>query len=138
MSDGSKKNSSNNPHFEDAASLLLRGGSLISESCPDCSGVQIKFKNDTICVNCGKRHSMDNELRTKSNQPSIQQGAKEYSQSITDFLEIEKLLISRIGHLIMEIKNRNDLLIENQQADLIETYLRIIKKIRKLKQIRVS
>ena len=62
MSDATKNNSSNSSHFHDAANLLLKGGCLISESCPDCSGVQIKFKDDTICVNCGKSRSVNNEL----------------------------------------------------------------------------
>lgn len=119
-----KKSLSNNSHFHDAASLLVRGGSLIGESCPDCSGVQIKFKDKVICVNCGKNRSA----------VSLE---KEDSQPLSDLLKIENLINNRIGCLLMDMKSQDDLLVENQRADLIETYLRIIKKIRRLNGIKV-
>jgi UPF0148 protein len=136
MSDATKNNSSDSSHFHDAASLLLKGGSLISESCPDCSGVQIKFKDDTICVNCGKSRSVNNELRTKSDPSGIQQDENESSRPMTDLSKIEKMVVNRIGHLMMDLNSQNDLLNETQIADLIETYVRIIKKIRNLKQLK--
>lgn len=132
-----KKSLSNNSHFQDAASLLLRGGCLIGESCPDCSGVQIKFKDKIICVNCGKNRSADNETTTRRDLSDIQELEKENSQPLSDLLKVEKLINNRIGRLLMDIKSQDDLLIENQRADLIETYLRIIKKIRRLNGIRV-
>ena len=132
-----KKSSSNNSHFQDAASLLLRGGSLIGESCPDCSGVQIKFKDKIICVNCGKNQSADNEIKTRPDLSNIQELEKEDSPPLSDLLKIENLINSRIGSLVMDMKSLDDLLIENQRADLIETYLRIIKKIRRLNGIKV-
>lgn len=136
MSDATKNNSSDSSHFHDAASLLLKGGCLISESCPDCSGVQIKFKDDTICVNCGKSRSVNNELRTKSDPSGIQQDENESSRPMTDLSKIEKMVVNRIGHLMMDLNSQNDLLNETQIADLIETYVRIIKKIRNLKQLK--
>ena len=135
MSDATKNNSSDSSHFHDAANLLLKGGCLISESCPDCSGVQIKFKNDTICVNCGKSRSVNNELRTKSDPSGIQQDEIEFS-GFTDLSKIEKMVVNRIGHLMVDLNSQNDLLNETQIAELIETYVRIIKKIRNLKQLK--
>ena len=135
MSDATKNNSSNSSHFHDAANLLLKGGCLISESCPDCSGVQIKFKDDTICVNCGKSRSVNNELRTKSDPSGIQQDEIEFS-GFTDLSKIEKMVVNRIGHLMVDLNSQNDLLNETQIAELIETYVRIIKKIRNLKQLK--
>jgi uncharacterized Zn finger protein (UPF0148 family) len=136
MSDATKNNSSDSSHFHDAANLLLKGGCLISESCPDCSGVQIKFKDDTICVNCGKSRSVKNELRTKSDPSGIQQDENEFSRPMTDLSKIEKMVVNRIGHLMVDLNSQNDLLNETQIAELIETYVRIIKKIRNLKQLR--
>ncbi len=136
MSDATKNNSSDSSHFHDAANLLLKGGCLISESCPDCSGVQIKFKDDTICVNCGKSRSVNNELRTKSEPSGIQQDENESSRPMTDLSKIEKMVVNRIGHLMMDLNSQNNLLNETQIADLIETYVRIIKKIRNLKQLK--
>ena len=137
MSDAKKDTSSDGPHIHDAATLLLKGGCLIGESCPDCSGVQIKFKDDTICINCGKSRSVNNELRTKSSPSGFQQVENESSRPMTDLSKIEKMVINRIGHLMTDMNSQNDLLNETRVADLIETYLRIFKKIRNLDQLKM-
>ena len=137
MSDAKKDTSSDGPQIHDAATLLLRGGCLIGESCPDCSGVQIKFKDDTICVNCGKSRSVNNESRTKSGPSGIQQVENESSRPMTDLSKIEKMVINRIGHLMTDLNSQNDLLNETRVADLIEKYLRIYKKIRALDQLKM-
>src|SRR5215831_16122981 len=109
MSDPSKKESRNNSDFQDAASLLLKGGCLISESCPECSGVQIRFKDDTICVNCGKGH-LKRESSTRSELTSSQQGENDYSKTGKDLSTVEKMLIVRIVHLTTQMNNQTNLL----------------------------
>ncbi|HEU4482071.1 MAG TPA: Sjogren's syndrome/scleroderma autoantigen 1 family protein, partial [Nitrososphaeraceae archaeon] len=42
--DKSKKGSSN---IKSAADLLLKGGTLLSESCAKCRGVQVRYKEET-------------------------------------------------------------------------------------------
>lgn len=132
MSDQSKKESSNNSDFQDAASLLLKGGCLISESCPDCSGVQIRFKDDTICVNCGKGRSMKKEPSSKLEQSNSQQIETDYSKSSKDLSTVEKMLIGRMVHLMTQMNSQTDLLNETRIAGLIEIYVRIVEKIRSL------
>jgi uncharacterized Zn finger protein (UPF0148 family) len=132
MSDPSKKESRNNSDFQDAASLLLKGGCLISESCPECSGVQIRFKDDTICVNCGKGRSVKRESSIRSELSSSQQGENDYSEAGKDLSTVEKMLIGRIAHLTTQINNQPDLLAEIRIVGLIETYVRIVEKIKSL------
>lgn len=36
-----------------AADLIRKGGTLLSEACPRCGGVQIRYKGRTICLACG-------------------------------------------------------------------------------------
>ena len=132
MSDQSKKESSNNSDFQDAASLLLKGGCLISESCPDCSGVQIRFKDDTICVNCGKGRSMKKEPSSTLEQSNSQQIETDYSKSSKDLSTVEKMVIGRIVHLMTQMNIQTDLLNETRIAGLIEIYVRIVEKIRSL------
>ncbi len=132
MTDQSKKESSNNSDFRDAASLLLKGGCLISESCPDCSGVQIRFKDDTICVNCGKGRSMKKESSSTLEQSNSQQIETGYSKSSKDLSTVEKMIIGRIVHLMSQINSQTDLLNETRMAGLIEIYVRIVEKIRSL------
>ena len=55
---------------------------------------------------------------------------------MTDLSKIEKMVVNRIGHLMVDLNSQNDLLNETQIAELIETYVRIIKKIRNLKQLK--
>ena len=45
--------------MKDAVSFLLKGGSLLSAPCAICKGVQIKYKNEIICINCGKQQPAD-------------------------------------------------------------------------------
>jgi uncharacterized Zn finger protein (UPF0148 family) len=132
MSDQSKKESSNNSDFQDAASLLLKGGCLISESCPDCSGVQIRFKDDTICVNCGKGRSMKKESSSTPELSISQEGENDYSKLGKDLSTVENMLVGRIVHLTTQMNSQTDLLDETRIAGLIEIYVRIVEKIRSL------
>src|SRR5687768_12370027 len=47
-----KKGTSN---IKSAADLLLKGGTLLSDSCSKCKGVQVRYKDETICVSCGRK-----------------------------------------------------------------------------------
>jgi uncharacterized Zn finger protein (UPF0148 family) len=42
-------------NIKNAADLLLKGGTLLSTSCDNCGGVQIRFKDNIVCVNCGRK-----------------------------------------------------------------------------------
>jgi uncharacterized Zn finger protein (UPF0148 family) len=43
--------------LKEAASLLTKGGTLINEPCSRCHGVQVKFKDKIICINCGNEEN---------------------------------------------------------------------------------
>ena len=132
MSDPSKNNSNDISDFQDAASLLLKGGSLLRESCPDCSGVQIKFKDEIICVNCGKARSSNNESRSQPVLSDVQHDEREVSKPTTEISNIEKMVVERIIRLLFDMNNQTDVLNETRVANLIETYVRIVEKIRTL------
>ena len=42
-------------NIKNAADLLLKGGTLLSSSCDNCGGVQIRIKENIVCVNCGRK-----------------------------------------------------------------------------------
>ncbi|MGH9911509.1 MAG: Sjogren's syndrome/scleroderma autoantigen 1 family protein, partial [Nitrososphaeraceae archaeon] len=52
-------NSERKSNMKDAASFLLRGGSLLSTPCGICNGVQIRYKGNISCINCGKQQQVD-------------------------------------------------------------------------------
>jgi len=43
-----------NDVLKKGADYLLKGGTLLSESCQICNGLLIKFKGNIMCLNCQK------------------------------------------------------------------------------------
>lgn len=101
--------------IKSAASILLKGGTLVSEQCQKCGGVQVRFGGKTTCINCGEESK---EQTKQTQQPQS-----------TDFsAAIER----KINELASQIGDEKDLAIQKQKADLLETYLRILEKMRSL------
>jgi UPF0148 protein len=134
MSSDSKDRVDKSADIKNAAALLLKGGSLISEPCSKCGGVQVKFKESISCVNCGNRQNIPkmNHLTSASREeyiPSDKDGTSHLHLESVEFIIREKILI-----LSREIKDEEDLVIQKQKADLIHVYVRIIERIRALRE----
>jgi len=123
--------------IKNAAALLLKGGSLLSEPCGKCGGLQVKFKEKTTCVNCGNKQDTP-----KSTFPIPSE--KEYvtPDKSRDFeLELEEsehIIKNKILMLSRELKDENELEIQKQKVDLIEGYFRILEMIRVLRNAHYS
>ena len=39
--------------FGSAAEIIRKGGTLLSEACPNCGGIQVRYKGRTVCLTCG-------------------------------------------------------------------------------------
>ena len=125
----SKDVSDKSADIKNAAALLLKGGSLISEPCSECGGVQVRFKDNVICVNCKNkqnvsRNSDSNRIQNKRPSLSSSSGRMQIELSPARFIIQDKILM-----LASEIKDETDLAIQKQKADLMDTYLRIIQKL---------
>ena len=110
-----------------AASLLAKGGTLTSDPCPKCSGVQVRFSDKTTCVNCG---NLSNTVL-----PPPKEELKETAGAIRaprDLASVVSLMEEKIALLASEIRLENDISIQMQKATLLETYLRILEKIKVL------
>ena len=135
MSSESKDRVDKSADIKNAAALLLKGGSLLSEPCGKCGGLQVKFKEKTTCVNCGNKQ--DTIKSTVSTE-------KEYvtPDKSRDFvLELEKsehIIKDKILMLSRELKDENELKIQKQKVDLIEGYFRILEMIRVLRNTHYS
>ena len=112
--------------LKDAASLLLKGATLINEPCPKCRGVQVKFKNKNICVNCDDSKSVSGLVPQAI--PSVGKASKPRGSERIPSSIIE----GKIVLLIQELRDENDLSIQKAKTDLLETYLRILDKIQGL------
>lgn len=120
--------------IKDAGALLLKGGSLISEQCNKCKGVQIKFRENIICINCGNEQNItqeevSSEVSDNNNENASLDMAEHSQKGLETSLYIfeKKVLI-----LSDEIRHEQDIATQKLKAELIETYLRIIEKIKGL------
>ena len=141
-----KKGTSN---IKSAADLLLKGGTLLSDSCAKCKGVQVRYKDETICVSCGRKikETTDRDA-TQQQQQQIEDEQRQHSipdsnllkkkefkvptvfdSSITNTMNT-KIITDKINFLITTLENENDILIQNTKLDLISKYLEVLDKLK--------
>ena len=132
-------------NIKGAADLLLKGGYLLSTSCAKCGGVQVRYKEETVCVSCGRKikeanngtQQIEVEELQHTNQHSIQNSNLSnvskfptlFDSSISKTTNT-KIIIEKINFLISTLENENDILIQNTKLDLISKYLEVIDKLK--------
>ena len=144
-----KKSSSN---IKSAADLLLKGGTLLSDSCAKCKGVQVRYKDETICVSCGRKikETTNKDATQQQQQQQIEdeqeqqqqhsipesnlskkefKGPTVFDSSITNTM-YTKIITDKINFLITTLENENDILIQNTKLDLISKYLEVLDKLK--------
>jgi len=120
--------------IKNAAALLLKGGSLISEPCAKCGGVQVKFKETVTCVNCGVRQKISKTEMVENRQDNVVSITK--PELMRSGLKPVAIIIQdKILDLAHEIKGEKRLDTQEQKANLIERYLEILKKLRTLTEV---
>jgi uncharacterized Zn finger protein (UPF0148 family) len=120
--------------IKDAGALLLKGGSLISEQCNKCKGVQIKFRENIICINCGNEQNItQEEVSSEVSDNNNENGSVDMAEHSQKGLETSLYIFEKkVLILSDEIRHEQDIATQKLKAELIETYLRIIEKIRGL------
>ena len=124
-------NKQNSGKLKDAASLLLKGGTLINDPCPSCTGIQVRFQNENICINgCNPQDLVGKATRTESavtsdevNKNKNRNRNRNTNKSLAKSIIQEKIIL-----LIQQIGDENDISTQKIKADLIESYLRILEK----------
>jgi UPF0148 protein len=130
MSSESNDKSDNSADIKNAAALLLKGGSLISEPCSECGGVQVRFKENIICVNCRNKQNITKHSNSNATQhkrpPMLQVNSERVEVEIAParFIIQDKILT-----LASEVREEADLAIQKQKADLMNIYLDILQKL---------
>ena len=109
-----------------AASLLVKGGTLTSEPCHKCSGVQVQFADKITCINCG------NVVNTGSAQPKAEPDRIALVQGSAHLTSAASIIEEKIAMLASEIRLENDVSMQMQKAKLLKTYLRILEKTKSL------
>ena len=108
-----------------AARLLVKGGTLTSEACPKCGGVQVRFADKTTCINCG------NEEKAGAVQKAEQEKAASALGS-AGLASAASLIEEKIAALAAEVRSEGDISTQRQKAELLEIYLRILEKAKSL------
>ena len=105
------------------ASLLASGGTLTSEPCQKCRGVQVRLGEKITCINCG------NEANTVSTQPKSEAVP---ARSSSVLISAASLIEEKIALLASEIRVENDISMQRQKAELVERYLGILERTKNL------
>ena len=132
-------------NIKSAADLLLKGGTLLSSSCAKCGGVQVRYKEETVCVSCGRKikemsnetQPVEEEEQQHHQQHSIQDSnlSKEskvqpvFYSGITKTPYNTKIIIEKITFLITTLENDDDILIQDTKLNLISKYLQVLEKL---------
>jgi uncharacterized Zn finger protein (UPF0148 family) len=157
--DMSNGKSSEDDNIKSAADLLLKGGTLLSNSCENCGGVQVRFKENIVCVSCGRKvkeinvSQIEEEKKKKGASISINNNNNNNNSSIPSSKEMEvqtnsaaeddldgssnmklkaykRIIYKKITLLITSIADDNDIFIQNTKLDLISKYLDIFNKLK--------
>lgn len=109
-------------NMKNAAEFLLKGGTLLSEPCEKCSGIQVKKNDEIKCIICGNTIS-PTDNRTKEIEKIVE---FDYRNKM-----VEKIG-KRLQELITGIGSDKNLDEEEQRLRVIDTYIIILEKIKLL------
>ena len=99
--------------------ILLKGGKLLGEACPQCGGLLLLYQGRTVCVNC------DN----------ISEIAKITIVSTADIARrVENLVSKKIEEVARHLENEGDIKEQTHLAELLLKFMEILSKIQKTKQ----
>lgn len=116
------KRKPNSDHLKDAATLLLKGGTLINDPCPSCSGLQVRFQDENVCVNECQQHQSANDTVQAPIENDLSIDA---IKKMLDGTFKEKLV-----NILQTLRQENDFSKQKILAELIELYLRVLSGLR--------
>ena len=109
------------------ASLLASGGTLTSEPCQKCGGVQVRLGEKITCINCG------NEVSTARTQPKVERDEAAAAVRGSALLtSVVSLIEEKVALIASEIRVENDISMQRQKVELLERYLGILEKTKSL------
>ncbi len=112
-------------NLKQAAESLLKGGTLLSEPCEKCNGIQVKKNNQVRCIICGN-------TTTQKEPKSTEDIDKTVDKRILPDFSISEKIRERLVELIMSIGSDKNLDEEEQRLRVIDIYINILEKIKVL------
>ena len=113
-------------NLKQAAEVLLKGGTLLSEPCEKCNGIQVKNNNEVTCIICGNTTTLKEPKSTEDMDKTV-------DKRILPDLSISEKIGERLEELIMSIGSDKNLDEEEQRLRVIDIYIKILEKIKVLK-----
>jgi len=113
------------------ASLLSNGGTLTSEPCPRCKGVQVRLRDKITCINCGNEVNPSNVARLQTEREREQE-KETPARTSAGLTSAASMIEEKIALLASEIRIEDDVSMQRQKAELLERYLGILEKTRSL------
>jgi UPF0148 protein len=112
-------------NLKQAAESLLKGGTLLSEPCEKCNGIQVKKNNQVTCIICGN-------TTTQKEPKSTEDIDKTADKRILPDFSISEKIRERLVELMMSIGSDKNLDEEEQRLRVIDIYINILEKIKVL------
>ncbi len=113
-------------NLKDAAEFLLKGGTLLSEPCEKCSGIQVRKNNETRCIICGNTSTAE----TREPDSDLNSSDKKNHHD-----SIEAKIGIRLAELIGKIGTDVNLPEEEQRLRVIYYYVKLLEKANILTEI---
>jgi UPF0148 protein len=139
----------NNDLIKQGAYYLLRGGTLLSEPCKKCGNLQIKYKQDVICMNCQhleqdmivQQETIDNDIGIKKEtikDGTVQEDRKTLN-TINDNLailnQIERQVLLTLLELTREQNSTTSPKKYKRYMELVQTGMKTIETIKRIKHL---
>lgn len=99
-----------------SSDILLKGGKLLGESCPQCGGLLLLYQGRTICANCDNISEI---------------GKITVVPTIDIALRVENLVSKKIEKVTQHLENEEDIKKQTHLAELLLKYIEILSKIQK-------
>lgn len=112
-------------NLKQAAESLLKGGTLLSEPCEKCNGIQVKKNNQVTCIICGN-------TTTQKEPKSTEDIDKTVDKRILPDFSISEKIRERLVELMMSIGSDKNLDEEEKRLRVIDIYINILEKIKVL------
>ena len=138
----------NNDSIKQGAYYLLRGGTLLSEPCKKCGNLQIKYKQDVICMNCQNSEQDKNELqktlandietKTEASNEDSEEEDKRITNASSDIHDVLSQIEHQVLLTLLKLNKEQDALSSPKKYDkylkIVQTSLKTIEMIKSIKQ----
>ena len=139
----------NNDLIKQGAYYLLRGGTLLSEPCKKCGNLQIKYKEDVICMNCQhleqdkieQQETIVNDIETRKEVGKVG-SEEEDKRTLNTFNDIQEVLSQIERHVLqtlVELNKEQDAIASPKKykryLEIVQTGLKTIEMIGRIKQL---